>query len=174
MARPNQPDVVVGWFDATPGSIVQLGPEPSSQESLPEQRLIQSSLHESFRWFTFLFSELSLLGFPSQDEAVVPGAILVAVAVGRFAKNRSPPTSRWANAVTIQCDPPGPRLWWGQRWRAIRGKGREWRKGPLALFFELEPEGATRGLSCGCPPGSSCSTTQARRWASDGVGLLVR
>ena len=30
-------------------------------------------------------------------EALFPGAILVAVAVGRFAKNRSPPTSLWAN-----------------------------------------------------------------------------
>ena len=81
--------------------------------------------------------------------ALFPGAILVAVAVGRFANNRSPPTSLWADAATILFDPPGPRLWRGQRWRAIRGRGRECGRDSLELFFELESKGATRCLSCG-------------------------
>ena len=67
--------------------------------------------------------------------ALFPGAILVAVAVGRFANNRSPPTSLWADAATILFDPPGPRLWRGQRWRAIRGKGTRMRKGAPGIIL---------------------------------------
>ncbi len=79
-----------------------------------------------------------LVGFRSSHRRGrrFPGAILVAVAVGRFANNRSPPTSRWAHPATIAFDSPGPRLWWGQRRRAIGGRGAKCEREPLELFFE--------------------------------------
>jgi len=81
--------------------------------------------------------------FFTYQGGLFPGAILVAVAVGRFADNRSPPTSRWAHAATIPFDSPGPRLWRGPRWRAIGGRGAKCeREPPLALFFEPESERA--------------------------------
>ena len=118
--------------------------EPSPRGSLPKAEI------NAIRNRSCVDSSLCLcrclLGGFLRDESIVlfPGAILVAVAVGRFADNRSPPTSQWANAVTIRFDPPGPRLWRGQRWRAIRGRGRECGRDSLELFFELESEGATR------------------------------
>jgi len=146
--------------------------EPSSQESLPKQRLIQSSLRKSLISY-LCFSHRVFLADLSYGGALFPGAILVAVAVGRFAENRSPPTSPWANQATILLDPPGPRLWRGQRWRAIRGRGRECGRDSLELFFELESEGATRWLSCGITPFGFWFTPQSRWWPTDRIRLLV-
>ena len=44
-----------------------------------------------------------------------PGAILVAVAIGRFAKDRSPPKSRRANAVSISLDGTKPTTFGGDQ-----------------------------------------------------------
>ena len=44
-----------------------------------------------------------------------PGAILVAVAIGRFADNRSPPKSRRANAVFILLDCAKPTTFGGDQ-----------------------------------------------------------
>ncbi len=103
----------------------------------------------------------------------VPGAILVAVAVGRFANNRSPPTSQWANAVTIQLDPPGPRLWWGQRWRAIHGRGREYGRDPWHYSLSLSRRERSIGFSCGFTPCGCLFAAQTRRRSADRVPLLV-
>ena len=40
------------------------------------------------------------------------------------------PTSPWANTASKSFDHPGQRLWWGPRWRAIHGRGREYGRAP--------------------------------------------
>lgn len=74
----------------------------------------------------------------------VPGAILVAVAVGRFADNRSPPKSRRAKAVSICWKAPSIRLLVGTKVASDPRQRQENTEGTLALFLELESERATR------------------------------
>ena len=132
MADPNQTDVGLGRSRQNkincPTRI-----QPSPQESLPKQRLIQSS-HRKSRLFRFVFV-IFLYG-----EAVVPGAILVAVAVGRFADNRSPPKSRRANAVSICWKAPSRRRLAGTKVASDPRQRQENTEGTLEPFLELESE----------------------------------
>jgi len=71
---------------------------------------------------------------------VVPGAILVAVAIGRFADNRSPPKSRRAKAVFHSLDGTKHTTFGGDQGGERSVAEAENTEGTLALFLELEPE----------------------------------
>ena len=79
-------------------------------------------------------------GFLLLHVSFVPGAILVAVAVGRFADNRSPPKSRRANAVSICWKAPSIRLLAGTKVASDPRQRQENTEGTLEPFLELESE----------------------------------
>ena len=62
-----------------------------------------------------IFGLLFALLIHFQMSCLFPGAILVAVAIGRFADNRSPPKSRRANAVSILLDGTKPTTFGGDQ-----------------------------------------------------------
>ena len=105
-------------------------------------------------------------------EALFPGAILVAVAVVASPRTAVPPQVRGPIDVTMQIDSPGPRLWWGPRWRAIHGRGARVRKGTtLELFFEPESAGASvltfmRHHSLWLENSTSAIELAGRRWST--------
>ena len=66
--------------------------------------------------------------------------------VGRFAVSRRSRTSPWALSTDQPIRFASPRLWRGQRQRAIRRKGVRDAEGIPGAFLEPEPEGAKRWI----------------------------
>ena len=142
MARLNQPNVIVHW-QANASIYGPTQTEPSPQESLPMQRLIQSSLRNSL--YFNLCSLLRSICFVCflQEGGFVPWSYSRRRRRGRFADNRSPPTSRWASCgdhgsrLTRPTTLAGTKVASDPRQRLPKRKGT-----PLGLFFEPESAGA--------------------------------
>lgn len=77
-----------------------------------------SSLHLRFVVLLFLSGCFSVFWVKWICEAM-----FVAVAAVASPVNRSPPKVRGPLRPAMSLNPLGPRVWRGQRWRAIRGRG---------------------------------------------------